>query len=196
MPNMACRHGHRQTGVHAGRDPRQHGARHQGQRHRWRPHPPAEDASLRPARSCRTTSLCRCTLLNLSRDSQAISVSNEYRDLGIEGRLALKKAAFRRKEGPGQGTTAAVTFRAAPDPVDPLLARRRPSIRHRHQGDTAPPRMVANMKVGNMDCFCVGEPWSQQLVQPEYRLQRADHRRTLVQASGEDPRHARRLEST
>ena len=27
-----------------------------------------------------------------------------------------------------------------------------------------PPQMVANMKVGNMDAFCVGEPWNGQLV--------------------------------
>ena len=27
-----------------------------------------------------------------------------------------------------------------------------------------PPQMVANMKVGTMDCFCVGEPWNEQLV--------------------------------
>ena len=27
-----------------------------------------------------------------------------------------------------------------------------------------PPQMVANMKVGTMDCFCVGEPWNLQLV--------------------------------
>ena len=27
-----------------------------------------------------------------------------------------------------------------------------------------PPQMVANMKVGTMDCFCVCEPWNQQLV--------------------------------
>jgi nitrate/nitrite transport system substrate-binding protein len=27
-----------------------------------------------------------------------------------------------------------------------------------------PPQMVANMKVGNMDAFCVGEPWGQQLI--------------------------------
>ena len=26
-----------------------------------------------------------------------------------------------------------------------------------------PPQMVANMKVGTMDCFCVGEPWNEQL---------------------------------
>ena len=27
-----------------------------------------------------------------------------------------------------------------------------------------PPQMVANMKVGTMDCFCVCEPWNQQLI--------------------------------
>ena len=26
-----------------------------------------------------------------------------------------------------------------------------------------PAQMVANMKVGTMDCFCVGEPWNEQL---------------------------------
>ena len=26
-----------------------------------------------------------------------------------------------------------------------------------------PPQMVANMKVGTMDCLCVGEPWNEQL---------------------------------
>jgi nitrate/nitrite transport system substrate-binding protein len=30
-----------------------------------------------------------------------------------------------------------------------------------------PPQMVANMKVGNMDAFCVGEPWNEQLVNQE-----------------------------
>ena len=27
-----------------------------------------------------------------------------------------------------------------------------------------PPQMVANMKVGTMDCLCVGEPWNEQLI--------------------------------
>ena len=27
-----------------------------------------------------------------------------------------------------------------------------------------PPQMVANMKVGSMEAFCVGEPWNEQLV--------------------------------
>jgi nitrate/nitrite transport system substrate-binding protein len=56
-----------------------------------------------------------------------------------------------------------------------------------------PPQMVANMKVGTMDCFCVGEPWNEQLVNQNIGYTAADHRRTLVQASREDPRHARRF---
>ena len=35
-----------------------------------------------------------------------------------------------------------------------------------------PPQMVANMKVGNMEAFCVGEPWNDQLVAPGHRLHR------------------------
>src|SRR5206468_3138531 len=30
-----------------------------------------------------------------------------------------------------------------------------------------PPQMVANMKVGTMDCFCVCEPWNLQLIHQE-----------------------------
>jgi nitrate/nitrite transport system substrate-binding protein len=30
-----------------------------------------------------------------------------------------------------------------------------------------PPQMVANMKAGTMDAFCVGEPWNEQLVQQQ-----------------------------
>ena len=39
-----------------------------------------------------------------------------------------------------------------------------------------PPQMVANMKVGTMDCFCVGEPWNLQLIHQEHRLHRGQHR--------------------
>ena len=47
-----------------------------------------------------------------------------------------------------------------------------------------PPQMVANMKVGTMDCFCVGEPWNLQLIHQKHRLHRHQHRRNLEQASG------------
>ena len=56
-----------------------------------------------------------------------------------------------------------------------------------------PPQMVANMKVGTMDCFCVGEPWNAQLVNQKHRLHGDQHRRALEQASREVARHARRL---
>ncbi len=49
------------------------------------------------------------------------------------------------------------------------------------------------MKVGNMDAFCVGEPWNEQLVNQDIGFTAADHRRDLVPPSREDPRHARRL---
>ena len=48
-----------------------------------------------------------------------------------------------------------------------------------------PPQMVANMKVGNMDAFCVGEPWNEQLVNQDIGFTALHHRRDLVQASRE-----------
>ena len=56
-----------------------------------------------------------------------------------------------------------------------------------------PPQMVANMKVGTMDCFCVVRAVERAAHQPEHRLHRDHHRRALEQASGEVARHARRL---
>ncbi len=40
-----------------------------------------------------------------------------------------------------------------------------------------PPQMVANMKVGTMDAFCVGEPWTGQLVHQKIGYTAVDHRR-------------------
>ena len=56
-----------------------------------------------------------------------------------------------------------------------------------------PPQMVANMKVGTMDCFCVCEPWNLQLIHQNIGYTAHHHRRTLEQASGKIVRHARRL---
>ena len=56
-----------------------------------------------------------------------------------------------------------------------------------------PPQMVANMKVGTMDCFCVVRAVEPAAHPPEHRLHRDHHRRALEQASGKIARHARRL---
>ena len=107
------------------------------------------------------------TLLNLNEDCQAISVSNEFKDLKVGTDSSALKEAFAKKKAAGREVKAAMTFPGgthdlwirywlASGGIDP-------------DKDIAtivvpPPQMVANMKVGNMDCFCVGEPWNEQLV--------------------------------
>jgi nitrate/nitrite transport system substrate-binding protein len=107
------------------------------------------------------------TLLNLNEDGQAISVSNEYKDLNVGKDASPLKAAFERKKAQGKELTAAMTFPGgthdlwirywlAAGGIDPDTDIKVITV--------PPPQMVANMKVGNMDCFCVGEPWNEQLV--------------------------------
>ncbi|KAF0124445.1 MAG: nitrate/nitrite transport system substrate-binding protein, partial [Xanthobacteraceae bacterium] len=50
------------------------------------------------------------TLLNLNEDGQAISVSNEYKDLNVQKDASPLKAAFERKKAQGKELTAAMTF--------------------------------------------------------------------------------------
>lgn len=107
------------------------------------------------------------TLLNLNEDCQAISVSNEYKDLNIQKDSSPLKEAFARKKSAGKTLTAAMTFPGgthdlwlrywlAAGGIDPDTDIKVITV--------PPPQMVANMKVGTMDCFCVGEPWNEQLV--------------------------------
>ena len=49
------------------------------------------------------------TLINLNEDCQAISVSNEYKDLKIEKDASPLKAAFERRKAQGKELTAAMT---------------------------------------------------------------------------------------
>jgi nitrate/nitrite transport system substrate-binding protein len=107
------------------------------------------------------------TLLNLNQDGQAISVSNEYKDLNVQKDASPLKQAFERKKAAGKELTAAMTFPGgthdlwirywlAAGGIDPDSDIKVIVV--------PPPQMVANMKVGTMDCFCVGEPWNEQLV--------------------------------
>ncbi len=56
-----------------------------------------------------------------------------------------------------------------------------------------PPQMVANMKVGNMDAFCVGEPWDEQLVNQNIGFTACSTGEIWFKHPGEGARHARRL---
>lgn len=106
-------------------------------------------------------------LARLNLDCQGISVSNEYKDLGISARADLLKAAFVKKKAEGKDVKVAMTF---PGGTHDLWLRywlAAAGIDPDKDVSTIvvpPPQMVANMKVGNMDAFCVGEPWNEQLV--------------------------------
>ena len=106
-------------------------------------------------------------LLSLNEDMQGISVSNEYRDLDVRANAAPLKAAFERKRARGGELTAAMTF---PGGTHDLWMRYWLAAGGIDPDNdikvivVPPPQMVANMRVGNMDVFCVGEPWNEQLV--------------------------------
>lgn len=106
-------------------------------------------------------------LARLNLDSQCISVSNEYADLKLGVDTAPFKAALEKKKASGKSVKAAMTF---PGGTHDLWIRywlAAGGIDPDKDIETIvvpPPQMVANMKVGTMDCFCVGEPWNLQLI--------------------------------
>lgn len=107
------------------------------------------------------------TLINLNEQCQAISIAQQYAETGVQKDASLLREAFQRKKAEGKKVTAAMTFPGgthdlwirywlAAGGIDPDKDLELITI--------PPPQMVANMKVGNMDAFCVGEPWNEQLV--------------------------------
>jgi nitrate/nitrite transport system substrate-binding protein len=106
-------------------------------------------------------------LARLNLDAQAISVANEYKDLEVTTNASALKAAFDKKKAEGKEVKVAMTF---PGGTHDLWIRywlAAGGIDPDKDISTIvvpPPQMVANMKVGNMDAFCVGEPWNEQLV--------------------------------
>lgn len=106
-------------------------------------------------------------LARLNTNGQAISIANTYKDLKVGKESTLLKEAFAKSKSAGKELKVAMTFPGgthdlwmrywlAAGGIDP-------------NSDVSvvpvpPPQMVANMKVGNMEAFCVGEPWNAQLV--------------------------------
>ncbi len=106
-------------------------------------------------------------LARLNLDSQGISVAREYAETGVQLDASKLKAVFEKKKAEGKEIKAAMTF---PGGTHDLWIRywlAAGGIDPDTDVSTIvvpPPQMVANMKVGNMDVFCVGEPWNEQLV--------------------------------
>ncbi len=105
-------------------------------------------------------------LSRLNLDSQCISVGSEYAALKVGLDAKPFKAALEKKKAAGNAIKAAMTF---PGGTHDLWIRywlAAGGIDPDKDIETIvvpPPQMVANMKVGTMDCFCVGEPWNEQL---------------------------------
>jgi nitrate/nitrite transport system substrate-binding protein len=106
-------------------------------------------------------------LARLQLDSQCISVAKEYLDLKIGLDTRPFKVALEKKKASGKPVKAAMTFPGgthdlwirywlAAGGIDPDKDIETITV--------PPPQMVANMKVGTMDCFCVCEPWNLQLI--------------------------------
>ncbi|MBA4204763.1 CmpA/NrtA family ABC transporter substrate-binding protein [Pannonibacter phragmitetus] len=106
-------------------------------------------------------------LARLNLDAQGISVGSAYKDLQVGLDSSVLREAFAARKAAGNPAKAAMTF---PGGTHDLWIRywlAAGGIDPDTDVETIvvpPPQMVANMKVGTMDCFCVGEPWNEQLV--------------------------------
>lgn len=104
-------------------------------------------------------------LARLNTNGQAISVSNTYKDLKVGADSKGLKEAFAKSAG--KGHKAAITF---PGGTHDLWMRYWLAAGGINPDQdisvvpVPPPQMVANMKVGGMEAFCVGEPWNAQLI--------------------------------
>ena len=106
-------------------------------------------------------------LARMQTNGQCISVAKEYAELKVGVDASPLKAAFAKKKEGGKAAKAAMTFPGgthdlwirywlAAGGIDPDKDIETITV--------PPPQMVANMKVGTMDCFCVCEPWNLQLI--------------------------------
>ncbi len=98
-------------------------------------------------------------LMNLNHNGQAITLSNQLKDKGVIDGLTLKKLIDKEKREYTfahtfpTGTHAMwIYYWLASNGINPFTDVKTITV--------PPPQMVANMRIGNMDGFCVGEPWN------------------------------------
>lgn len=98
-------------------------------------------------------------LMGINHNGQAITLSSKLAEAGVKDGASLKKLVAKKE----REYTFAQTFPTgthamwlyywlAANGIDPFNDVKNIVI--------PPPQMVANMRVGNMDGFCVGEPWN------------------------------------
>ncbi|HEY9700767.1 MAG TPA: CmpA/NrtA family ABC transporter substrate-binding protein [Trichocoleus sp.] len=103
----------------------------------------------------------------LNTNGQGITLSNTYKDLKIDKNSSALKEAFAKAKSGGKEVKCAVTF---PGGTHDLWMRYWLAAGGIDPNKDAsvivvpPPQMVANLKVNNMEAFCVGEPWNAQSI--------------------------------
>ena len=109
-------------------------------------------------------------LARLNTNGQAISISNDFKDAKIALKSDALKDTFAKIKSGGKDLKCAVTF---PGGTHDLWMRYWLSANGVDPDKDVstivvpPPQMVANMKAGNMQAFCVGEPWNARLVEQQ-----------------------------
>jgi nitrate/nitrite transport system substrate-binding protein len=102
-------------------------------------------------------------LMTLNNNGQAITLSNQLKDKGATDGASLAKLIAKKE----REYTFAQTFPTgthamwlyywlAAHGINPFKDVKNITV--------PPPQMVANMRVGNMDGFCVGEPWNNRAI--------------------------------
>ena len=102
-------------------------------------------------------------LMTINNNGQGITLSNQLKDKGVTNGESLKKLLDSEK----RDYTFAQTFPTGTHAmwlyywlanygIDPFKDVKNITV--------PPPQMVANMRVGNMDGFCVGEPWNNRAI--------------------------------
>lgn len=102
-------------------------------------------------------------LMNLNHNGQAITLSNQLKDKGAIDGPKLKALIEREK----REYTFAQTFPTGTHAMWIyywLAAQGIHPFNDVKSIVVPPPQMVANMRVGNMDGFCVGEPWNNRAI--------------------------------
>ena len=102
-------------------------------------------------------------LMNLNNNGQAITLSKTLADKGaVDGASLAKVMAKEKREYTFAGTFPTGThamwmhYWLAAAGINPVTDAKLITV--------PPPQMVANMRVGNMDGFCVGEPWNHRAI--------------------------------
>ncbi|MFK0734854.1 MAG: CmpA/NrtA family ABC transporter substrate-binding protein [Gloeotrichia echinulata IR180] len=106
-------------------------------------------------------------LARLNLNGQAISVAEKFKDLKVSADSKSLKAAVDKAKADKKALKVAVTF---PGGTHDLWIRYWLAAGGIDPNQDVglevvpPPQMVANVKSGTVDAFCVGEPWNAQLV--------------------------------